>query len=310
MGGSPGYVYRDGQRLTPAMLYDFLQLDKEFFERTGCHLKISSGIRTDEEHLAIWYARYTRTPNGRRVYDTRWWNGALWYRISPEGTVATPGTSNHQINVAAGRMGALDLYDTGSDAGILTRGSFRANVFDEIAPKYGYDSEGYAFQENWHKRYNRNPWRAIPAGGIQEEVMSAKEVWEYGIGDNGDPGGDMPAWMRLSWAHADGAYNRRKLDEISRKLDAMAEGMNDMGNSAVQYDRKDANGKVSRVYLIFNTVSGWYHEYSNGPGNGPMNKSYNNPLAATLKTGSYAQVTESHARVIKEACNKVLAAKA
>lgn len=164
---SDAWVYRDGQRLTPAMLYDFLALDADFARRTGHHLKISSGVRTDPEQERIWYDRMVlaHQVNGRRVYETRWWNGRLWYRISSAGTVAPPGSSNHQINVAAGRRGALDIYDTGSDAGVLTRGSFRANVFDAIAPSYGYDSEGYAFGETWHKRYNRDPWRAAPTGG-------------------------------------------------------------------------------------------------------------------------------------------------
>ncbi|QYC54364.1 lysin A [Microbacterium phage Pickles13] len=160
-----GWVYRDGQRLTPAMLHDFLALDADFARRTGEHLKISSGIRTDAEQERIWYDRMVlaHQVNGRRVYETRWWDGRLWYRISSAGTVAPPRQSNHQIG--GGRKGALDIYDTGRDAGVLTRGSFRANVFDAIAPSYGYDSEGYGFGETWHKRYNRDPWRAVPTGG-------------------------------------------------------------------------------------------------------------------------------------------------
>lgn len=159
------WVWHDGQRLTPAMLYDFLNLDADFFARTGCHLRISSGVRTDAEQEQIFRDRYvpTNQVNGRRVYDYRWWNGVQWARISSAGTVAVPGTSNHQIS--GSRRGALDLYDTGSDAGLLTRGSFRANVFDSIAGAYGYDSEGYGFGENWHKRYNWDPWRAVPSGG-------------------------------------------------------------------------------------------------------------------------------------------------
>lgn len=178
--GAESWAFRDGQRLTPAMAQDWDGLNNEFHARTGHWLRIRSGIRTDAEHLAIWYVRYTLSPNGRRVYDTRWWNGRLWYRISSAGTVAVPGTSNHQINIPRGQRGALDIYDTGSDAGVLTRGSFRARVFDEIAGKYGFDSEGYNFGETWHKRYNRDPWRAVagtPANNTpnkrpEEEVMS------------------------------------------------------------------------------------------------------------------------------------------
>lgn len=160
------WVWRDGQRLTAAMLYDLIALDDEFFRRTGERLKISAGggVRTSEEQERIFRERYRVQWSGNGPYnDVRWWNGQRWVRVSGLGTVAVPKTSNHEINVAAGRRGALDLYDTGRDAGLLTRGSFRANVFDEIAGRYGYDSEGYGFGETWHKRYNRDPWRAVPS---------------------------------------------------------------------------------------------------------------------------------------------------
>lgn len=181
------WVYRDGQRLTAAMLHDFIALDEEFFRRTGQRLRISDGIRTDEEQERIFRDRYRVQASGNGPFnDVRWWQGQRWVRVKDGGTVAAPGSSNHQINIPAGRLGALDIYDTGRDAGVLTRGSFRANVFDEIAPRHGYDSEGYAFRENWHKRYNRDPWRTVgstvstgnarpqPPTTTQEDDMSAE----------------------------------------------------------------------------------------------------------------------------------------
>ena len=51
-------------------------------------------------------------------------------------------------------------------------------------------------------------------------------------------------------------------------------------------------------YLLFNTFSGWMQEYNNG-GGGPLGGSYNNPIAAALRTGSFATVSPSHARAIK-----------
>lgn len=259
------WVYRDGQRLTPAMLYDFLALDAEFYARTGCRLKISSGVRSDDEQERIWYDRMVLADQvrGRKVYETRWWNGRLWYRISSAGTVAPPGSSNHQINVAAGRRGALDLYDTGADAGILTRGSFRARVFDEIAPKHGYDSEGYGFGETWHKRYGRdgrNPWRAVPTSG----------------------GATTPT------TPAPTAPNERE-DDMPR-------------NTGIAYDRKNpANGKITTTYNIHNTGSGFEFEISNGEGGGPLPGSYVNPIAQAYDTPSWAKVTEGQAMVTKAA---------
>lgn len=254
------WVYRDGQRLTAAMLHDFVLLDNEFYRRTGQRLKITNGVRTDDEQERIWYDRMVTAGDvrGRRVYETRWWNGRMWYRISSAGTVAPPGTSNHQIG--GGRKGALDLRDTGSDAGILTRGSFRANVFDEIAPSYGYDSEGYAFGETWHKRYNRDPWRAIssPAGGGSTSKPTPTKEDE-------------------------------REDDMPR-------------NTGIYYDRKNpANGKITTVYNIHNTGSGFEFEISNGEGGGMLPGSYVNPIAAAYDTPSWAKVTEGQARVTKAA---------
>lgn len=53
------------------------------------------------------------------------------------------------------------------------------------------------------------------------------------------------------------------------------------------------------VYLIIDTESGVFHEYSNGPGNGPMPSAYNNAIAAAFKTGNFASITPGHAAVIK-----------
>lgn len=58
-------------------------------------------------------------------------------------------------------------------------------------------------------------------------------------------------------------------------------------------------------YLVFNTGSGWYSEYGNGNGAGPSDSKYNSPYAATLGTGNWAQVTESHANQIKRDLDKV-----
>lgn len=55
------------------------------------------------------------------------------------------------------------------------------------------------------------------------------------------------------------------------------------------------------VCLIVNFGSGIYHEYSNGKA---TDGTYNGRVAAATGTGSYALITEAHARVIKAACDK------
>ncbi|UVK60358.1 lysin A [Microbacterium phage TurboVicky] len=151
-------------RVTPWMHYQLSRLDADLRRFFGVGLVANSGIRLAQEQLDIWYARYTRTPNGRRVYDTRWWNGQLWYRISPAGTVAQPGTSNHEIQ---GSKAAVDIQDTGADAGITSKNSTRGRWIRANASNYSLIASGDGFGEGWHFDitgiYNNVP--GAPAGG-------------------------------------------------------------------------------------------------------------------------------------------------
>jgi hypothetical protein len=72
-------------------------------------------------------------------------------------------------------------------------------------------------------------------------------------------------------------------------------------NVALHYTR--AQDKA-RVILILNTDSGWYHEYTTGS---VQNDHYDNPIAAAFQTGSYQPCTEDHARVLRDACDRVVA---
>ena len=64
------------------------------------------------------------------------------------------------------------------------------------------------------------------------------------------------------------------------------------------------SGKT-RVYMLFNDVSGFYSEFGAGTGNGPMPGTYVNPLAQNWKTGSWPTVTESHANALKHDLDKI-----
>lgn len=143
------FVFRDGSRLTAWMLYVINLLDADMFRLFGVHVLVTSGIRTYAEQEKIFRARYVTAANinGRRVYDTRVWKGVRWYRISAAGTVAVPGTSNHEIQ---GTKAAVDLRDTGRDAGISTAGSARSNWLRANASKYGLIASGFSFGEAWH----------------------------------------------------------------------------------------------------------------------------------------------------------------
>jgi hypothetical protein len=163
-----GYQYttRNGQRLETNVAADFDRLRAAFRAAfPGIDLVVSSGTRTDPEQEAIFRARYVVASqiNGRRVYDTRWWNGQLWYRISSAGTVAAPGTSNHQASGPNGPR-SIDIRDTGSDAGVTVRGSRRDKWMEANAAKYEFENEGYKFGEPWHKT-NRGQIGVYGGGG-------------------------------------------------------------------------------------------------------------------------------------------------
>ena len=113
----------------------------------GIALVVYSGIRTYAEQEAIFRERYVTAANinGRRVYDARWWQGVLWYRISPAGTVAAPGSSNHET----GR--SLDLRDTGADPGVSASfATARNRWLSENCHRWGFTHTGKNFGEPWH----------------------------------------------------------------------------------------------------------------------------------------------------------------
>lgn len=157
------YVWRDGQRLTAWMLYQINRAAAAFFLAFAVRLLVSSGIRTYAEQEAIFLSRYVVAAhvNGRRVYDTRWWKGVLWYRISPAGTVAQPGTSNHEIQ---GAQAAADFRDSGQDAGVTVAGTARSNWLRANASKYDMIPSGFRFREPWHYDI-RNIFKTPPSSG-------------------------------------------------------------------------------------------------------------------------------------------------
>mgnify|MGYP002723424092 CR=1 FL=1 len=149
MGGTAEFVTRNGQRVTLWMAYQIDRLAQAFWLRFGLLLLVMSGIRTYQEQVDIFLSRYVTASNinGRKVYDTRVWNGTRYYRISAAGTVAVPGTSNHEIQ---GSNAAVDFGDSGRDPGVSVANTERANWLKANAPAYDLIPEGYNFREPWH----------------------------------------------------------------------------------------------------------------------------------------------------------------
>ena len=171
------FVFRNGSRLTPYMLYQIERLNRDFKARWGLEIVVSSGIRLHQEQIDIFLERYVTAGkiNGRKVYDTRVWNGVRYYRISSAGTVAVPGYSNHEIQ---GNTGAVDIRDTGNDAGVATWGSARQKWVAERAHLYDMDWEGRFFSEAWHYKM-KNIFSAVPSGGGGTPIKRGKQVIYY-----------------------------------------------------------------------------------------------------------------------------------
>lgn len=168
------FVWRDGSRLTPYMAYQIECLNRDLRANFGVGVLVSSGIRIPQEQIDIFLQRYVTAGNirGRKVYDTRVWNGTRYYRISSAGTVAVPGTSNHEIQ---GSKAAVDLRDTGGDtggdAGITVASSKRGRWIRQNAWRYGLVASGDGFGEGWHFDI-LNIWNAVPGGTPTEKGIT------------------------------------------------------------------------------------------------------------------------------------------
>ena len=67
----------------------------------------------------------------------------------------------------------------------------------------------------------------------------------------------------------------------------------------------NSKDKNTRVYLLFNEVSGFYHEFSNGTGRGALSAGYVNPIAKNWDTKAWPEITAGHAKAVKHGCDLV-----
>ena len=138
-----GYAYTtiDGERVEVHVAAAFRKLDAAFYKATGEHLTVASGTRTRALQEKL-YAAYL---NG----------GTL---------AARPGTSNHEEDGPIGPR-AIDVHDTGRDAGVTTAGTKRANWLRANAKRFGFNPAGYGFRqvEPWHIEFTGSLAGAVPA---------------------------------------------------------------------------------------------------------------------------------------------------
>ncbi|UGL61987.1 endolysin [Microbacterium phage Skylord] len=130
------YTSRNGQRVEVGVAADFDRLNAAFKRAFGLDLIVSSGTRTRAEQQYLY--------NG-------WINRLPGFNLA-----APPGSSNHEESGPVGPI-ALDIRDTGRDAGVLTIGSVRNNWIRDNGPTYGFELAGLNFnpKEAWHieRRY-------------------------------------------------------------------------------------------------------------------------------------------------------------
>lgn len=194
-------------------------------------------------------------------------------RAAASGKVVDVGDS---IGPATGRYVAIDL-DDGRRVRYLHLKRRHVGVGDRVEwGQYIADSgaTGYG-EEDWS-------WNVAETGGAHVHMtLWDGHYYRFGRYATLDPERYMAADQQTPDA------NKPKPKE---------EDEDEMKNSGVYYEASNNTW----IYLLFNTGSGWYHEFSNGEGKGAVSGAYNNGLAITLGTDSWAKVTQSHAGVIKD----------
>jgi lysozyme family protein len=127
------YVIIDGQRVEVNVARQYRFMEAEFQRVFGLDLIISSGTRTRAEQA--------------RLYDG-------WVRRLPGFNLAAHPDSPQAYHVETNPRGpiALDLRDSGGDAGVTTIGTKRSNWLAANCGRWGFKNAGHFFspREGWH----------------------------------------------------------------------------------------------------------------------------------------------------------------
>lgn len=156
------YTTRDGQRVEVhgAAAYD--RMNAAFKASKGYQLFVSSGVRTTAEQQYFW--------NG-------YIKGLPGFNLA-----ARPGTSNHEENGPVGPR-ALDIRDSGPNAGVTTRGTDRDRWMEQNAGTFGFKNAGYSFSkvEAWHKEYQGSLAGSVAApsqgGPGFSQTVKDRQAW-------------------------------------------------------------------------------------------------------------------------------------
>lgn len=268
----PTTVRVDGLPVAPGTAAAFYRLKAAFEAQfPGITLHIYSGYRDYEDQKALFLKRYREQSWGTGPYgDVRWWQGRRYVRISGEGTVAQPGSSNH------GDGRAIDIRDSAPTPGVTQYNNQRSLWIRQNAHRFDFYPDGYInFNEPWHlKVLIADPWTGV-----------------------GSPTGEVSK-------PADTTPSKTPEQPVE-----VEEDEDDMPKNSGFFYKTTSNGKETIKYLVVNTGSGFYHEFSNGAGNGPMNRTYVDPVAASFEAPTFAEITAAHAAEIKKGLDRVTGSK-
>lgn len=137
----------DGQRVERNVAAAFAVLEKAFQKEWNLTLHVTSGTRTKEEQ--------------DHLYDL--------YREG-KGNLAVPSPYSHHEEDGPVGPRALDVHDSGTDAGVTVYGTPRAVWLRQNAEKFHFNPAGYGFhpEEPWHIEYSGSfsvaPKPSSPAG--------------------------------------------------------------------------------------------------------------------------------------------------
>ena len=125
------YETINGQRVEKNIAARFRLWAADFARETGLRLLISSGVRLESEQQV-----------GYDAYVKRGYTGVKWAR---------PRESSH-CEVGPSGPRALDIRDTGADAGVTVYGSHRWQIAVRLGKKYGFTWGGWGVpkSEGWH----------------------------------------------------------------------------------------------------------------------------------------------------------------
>ncbi|WIC89445.1 endolysin [Microbacterium phage BAjuniper] len=192
---SYSYVIIDGQRVEVNIARHYRLMEAEFNSVFGVDLIISSGTRTREEQAYLYNGWIKRLPG---------------FNLA-----APPGYSNHEEYGPIGPI-ALDLRDSGGDAGVTVIGSARSNWLAANCGRWGFHNSGHFFspREGWHYE-----GRGIKIGGSGVfEAPSSVQV-------DGQLGPQTIALMQARLGvPVDGQMGPQTIGELQRRLGVPDDG--------------------------------------------------------------------------------------